>query len=110
MPISISYLSESLVILNSEPRNSIRSISDIKKKIREESLRQPPGMWIRGREYKEFYPYEKRHPNRRDLDAVASIHPIKLTHRSGRAYVLNCLALKQVGISKETGRPSRGFH
>ena len=100
---------ESLVTLNLEPRNSIRSISDIQKKIRETSHQQPPGTWIRGRGYNEFYLAEKRHPNRWDLDAVTSVHPIKLTHRSGNAYVLNSSALKHVGISKETADPPEGL-
>jgi predicted amidohydrolase YtcJ len=40
---------------------------------------------------------------------VTTVHPIKLTHRSGRAYVLNSLGLKLVGISKETADPSEGL-
>jgi hypothetical protein len=100
---------ESLVTLNLEPRNGIQSISDIRKKIREQSQQVPLGTWIRGRGYNEFYLTEKRHPNRWDLDSVTIVHPIKLTHRSGRAYVLNSLALKLVGISKETGDPPEGL-
>lgn len=100
---------ESLVTLNLEPRNGIHSLSDIQKKIREKSQQLPPGTWIRGRGYNEFYLAEKRHPNRWDLDSVTTIHPIKLTHRSGRAYVLNSLGLKLVGISKETADPPEGL-
>lgn len=100
---------ESLVTLNLEPRNNIRSISDIQTKIRETSQQQPPGTWIRGRGYNEFYLAEKRHPTRWDLDTVTPVHPIKLTHRSGRAYVLNSLALKLAGISKETADPPEGL-
>jgi predicted amidohydrolase YtcJ len=100
---------ESLITLNLEPRNGFHSISDIQKKIREQSQQLPPGTWIRGRGYNEFYLAEKRHPNRWDLDSVTTVHPIKLTHRSGRAYVLNSLALKLVGISKETGDPPEGL-
>jgi SpoVK/Ycf46/Vps4 family AAA+-type ATPase len=44
-----------------------------------------------------------------DLDQVAPVHPVKLTHRTGHAYVLNSLALKQVGISKETPDPQDGL-
>lgn len=100
---------ESLVTLNFEPRNNIRSISDIQTKIRETSQQQPPGTWIRGGGYNEFYLAEKRHPTRWDLDAVTTLHPIKLTHRSGRAYVLNSLALKLTGIAKETADPPEGL-
>jgi predicted amidohydrolase YtcJ len=96
---------ESLVTVNLKPQNNVRSISDIQAKIRELSQELPPGTWIRGRGYNEFYLTEKKHPTRWDLDAATVIHPIKLTHRSGRAHVLNSLALKLVGISKETADP-----
>jgi predicted amidohydrolase YtcJ len=69
----------------------------------------PKGTWIRGRGYNEFYLVEKRHPTRWDLDAISTIHPMKLTHRTGHAHVLNSLALKLVGISKETADPPDGL-
>jgi len=100
---------ESLVTLNLEPRKNVRSISDIQDKIRELSKELPPGTWIRGRGYNEFYLAEKRHPTRWDLDLATTAHPIKLTHRSGRAHVLNSLALKLVSISKETADPKDGL-
>ena len=100
---------ESLVTLNLEPRNNVRSISDIQDNIRDLSKELPPGTWIRGRGYNEFYLTEKRHPTRWDLDLATSTHPIKLTHRSGRAHVLNSLALKLVNISKETADPKDGL-
>ena len=102
-------LAESLVALNLEPRNNVRSISDIQKKIGELSKELPPGTWIRGGGYNEFYLAERRHPTRWDLDAAAPSHPIKLTHRSGRAHVLNSMALRLVNISKETGDPPDGL-
>jgi predicted amidohydrolase YtcJ len=100
---------ESLITLNLEPRKGIHSISDVQKKIREQSQQLPSGTWIRGRGYNEFYLTEKRHPNRWDLDSVTTAHPVKLTHRSGRAYVLNSLGLKLVGISKKTADPPEGL-
>ena len=100
---------ESLIALNLQPRNGIRSISHVQEKIREQSQQLPPGTWIRGRGYDEFYLTEKRHPNRRDLDSATTVHPIKLTHRSGRAHVLNSLGLKLVGISKETADLPEGL-
>jgi predicted amidohydrolase YtcJ len=100
---------ESLVTLNLEPRNQVHSISDIQVKIRELSRRLPSGTWIRGRGYHEYSLAEKRHPTRWDLDEATSTHPIKLTHRSGGAHVLNSLALTLVGISKETADPPEGL-
>ena len=102
-------LAESHVTLNLEPHLNVRSISDIQTKIKDLSQKLPPGTWVRGRGYNEFYLAEKRHPNRWDLDQVTSGHPIKLTHRTGHAHVLNSLALKMVGISNETPDPSDGL-
>jgi predicted amidohydrolase YtcJ len=100
---------ESLLALNLQPRNNVRSIHDIQFKIRQLSQTLPPGTWIKGRGYNDFYLEEKRHPTRWDLDVATSIHPIKLTHRSGHAYVLNSLGLKLSNISRETPDPSGGL-
>ena len=107
--IHLHSFAESFIALNLEPHNTVRSISDIQKKIRELSQQLPEGTWIRGRGYNEFYLGEKRHPSRWDLDAISTIHPMKLTHRTGHAHVLNSLALKLVGISKETPDPPDGL-
>jgi len=107
--VHLFAFAESLVTVSLEPRNNIHSISDIQTKIREISQQQSPGTWIRGRGYNEFYLTEKRHPTRWDLDSGTTVHPIKLTHRSGRAHVLNSLALKLAGISKETADPPEGL-
>jgi hypothetical protein len=100
--VHLSSFAESLVTINLGPHNGILSISDIQSKIRQLSQKQPQGSWIRCGGYNEFYLREKRHPTRWDLDVVSAVHPIKATHRSGHAHVLNSLALKLTGISKET--------
>lgn len=100
---------ESLVTLDVKPQNNIRSIADIQAAIQQKSCDAAPGVWIKGRGYNEFYLREKRHPLRWDLDSATTIHPVKLTHRSGRAHVLNSLALRLAGISKETPDPPGGF-
>ncbi len=107
--LHLHALAESHVTLNLEPHHNIRSISDIQNKVRNASQKLPSGTWIRGRGYNEFYLAEKRHPNRWDLDQVTFSHPIKLTHRTGHAHVLNSLALKMVGISNETPDPPDGL-
>jgi len=105
----IPSLAESFAALNLTPRDNVHSISDIQAKIRSFSKECPSGTWIRGKGYNEFYLTEKRHPTREDLDRATSIHPIKLTHRSGHAHVLNSVALRMVGISKETSDPPGGL-
>jgi predicted amidohydrolase YtcJ len=101
--------SETLISLNLSPRENIHSIVDIQTRLLEFAISRPPGAWIRGKSYNEFYLVEKRHPNRWDLDAVTPQYPVKLTHRSGHAHVLNSLALEQIGITPETGDPPDGL-
>ena len=98
--------SERLTIIDLSPRNNVHSISDIRDKIGQISKALPSGTWIRGAGYDEFYLAEKRHPTRSDLDIATSTHPIKLTHRSGRAHVLNSMALRLLNLSKDTADPT----
>lgn len=105
----VHAFAESLVSLNLSRRENVLSIADIQNRIRDCCGTQPPGTWIRGKAYSEFDIAENRHPNRWDLDAAAPFHPVKLTHRSGHAHVLNSLALKRTAITAESGDPPRGY-
>src|SRR4030042_4636326 len=88
---------------------TVKSISDIQDKLRQEAQRIPPGTWIKGSGDNEFYLAERRHPPRRDLHQAAPRHPVKLAHRSMHACVLNSLALSLAGISIETTDPPGGL-
>lgn len=101
-------LAESLVSPDLS-RPAVRSISGIQAKISKAALNIPKGDWIRARGYSEFYLAEKRHPNRWDLDKATCNHPVKLSHRSGHAHVLNSLGLKLAGISIDTPDPPGGL-
>lgn len=105
----IPALAEALVSLDLSSRNTIHSIAEMQEKIRDARCRLPEGSWLRGKGYHEFYLDEKRHPTRWDLDAAAPLHPVKLTHRSGNAHVLNSLALTRVGITSEAEDPPGGL-
>jgi predicted amidohydrolase YtcJ len=96
---------ESLISLDLSPHEGTRTIHDIQNRIRDCSKNQLPGTWIKGKGYSEFHLAEIRHPTRWDLDAAALHHPVKLTHRSGHAHVLNSLALQYAEITAETGDP-----
>lgn len=104
----VSY-AKSFTTLDLSPSDNVFSIADIQSIIHDYSTKNPPNKWIFGRGYHEFYLAEKRHPNRWDLDKVAPHNPVKLTHRSGHAHVLNSMALKLVHISNETGDPTGGL-
>jgi predicted amidohydrolase YtcJ len=69
----------------------------------------PDGIGDRDAQRRVVFLAEKRHPTREDLDRATTLHPIKLTHRSGYAHVLNSAALKIVGISRETPDPPGGL-
>ncbi len=105
----LSAFAHSFLTLNLDRRNNIHSIRDIQARIRKLSQKLRPGDWIRGHGYHEFDLAEKRHPTRWDLDEASTAHPVKVTHRSGHAHVLNSLALSLVGISKESGDPPGGM-
>lgn len=101
-------LAASLLSVDCIP-SSVRSIGELQAQIRQRAEQTPQGRWIRAMGYNEFYLAEKRHPNRWDLDKAAPHHPVKLSHRSGHACVLNSLALKLLGISGETPEPPGGI-
>ena len=107
--LHLRALAESLVTLNIGPASGVSSISHIQERIHHQTLTLPPGTWIRAGGYNEIYLSEKRDPNRWDLDTAAPHHPVKLTHRSGHAHVLNSLGLTNIGISKETPDSDAGI-
>lgn len=102
-------LSESHVTLDLSPQAGIRSISDINSRIHTETKNTPTDGWIRASAYNEVCLTDRRHPNRWDLDAASPDHPVKLTHRSGHAHVLNSRGLAFVGIGIETDDPPGGI-
>ena len=104
----ISAFASSLLSIDCSP-SSVSSIADIQAKIREQAQKLAAGSWIRATGYNEFYLAERRHPNRWDLDEAAPHHPVKLTHRSRHACVLNSLALSLAGISAESPEPPGGL-
>ena len=65
----------------------------------------PPGAWLRAHGYEETMLAERRHPTRAELDAAAPDHPVRLTHRSGHAEVLNSRALALARIDESTPEP-----
>lgn len=85
--------------------SAVRSIADIKEAVRSRAATTPPGTWLSGTGYNEFYLAEKRCPTRGDLDEAAPAHPVVLTHRSLHACVLNSLALSLAGINRDTPEP-----
>ena len=100
----IPAYAEALANIDISPA-SAKSIEDIINIVKQAASRTPAGEWIRCAGYNEFYLAEKRHPLKQDLDRATLSHPVKLTHRSGHAHVLNTPALRLVGIGIEIEEP-----
>jgi predicted amidohydrolase YtcJ len=84
---------------------AVKSITDIKESLRRQAMQTPPGQWLSGHGFNEFYLAEKRYPTCRDIDEAVPDHPVVLSHRSLHACVLNSRALTLAGINSETSEP-----
>jgi predicted amidohydrolase YtcJ len=82
-------------------------IADILSLVKAESDKHPPGTWIKGSRYAEYFLAENRHPTRTDLDQVSPQHPVIIYHTSFHACVLNSMALKLIGIDRSS-EPDQG--
>ncbi|MBU2548762.1 MAG: amidohydrolase family protein, partial [Proteobacteria bacterium] len=85
------------------------SMSDVLDAVKAEADRLPPGTWIKGSRYAEYFLRENRHPTRRDLDPVSPDHPVIIFHTSLHACVLNGRAMKEMGVTRETPTPQGGL-
>jgi predicted amidohydrolase YtcJ len=87
----------------------VRDIAELQVAIKERATHDPPSTWITAVGYDESRLAERHHPTRWDLDKAAGKHPVRLLHRTGRASVLNSLALSLAGIGRETPDPPSGL-
>lgn len=86
-----------------------RSIPEIQAKLREWAQQHPEAPWILGRAYDPHRLEERRHPTRYELDAVSTERPIYVHHVSKHGAVVNSVALKRAGITRETPDPQGGI-
>jgi len=84
-------------------------MADILALVKSEAEKHPPGTWIKGSRYAEYFLAENRHPTKTDLDLVSPQHPVILYHTSFHACVLNSLALKIMDINREAAAPQGGI-
>ena len=86
----------------------IKSIRDVQEAIARRAKEVPAGQWIQGRGWDEGKFTERRLLTARDLDMVASEHPIWLSHTTGHYGVANSAALRLAKIHMERPDPPSG--
>ncbi len=87
---------------------AVRSIADIVGAVAARAACTTPGEWIRGRGYDDHKLAERRHLTRGDLDVVSPEHPVMIRNASGHMCVVNSVALRQAGITRDTRSPFGG--
>ena len=89
--------------------SKVKKMADILALVKEKTEMLPSGAWIRGSRYAEYFLAENRHPTRYDLDQVSPQHPVIIYHTSFHACVLNSMAMKMLGLNRETVSPQGGI-
>jgi predicted amidohydrolase YtcJ len=89
-----------------EPLPELRSLEDVFAYVRKKAQDTPEGKWIVLRYAFPTRLKEARFPTRAELDAVAPKHPV--LYHAGPAGVVNSMALKISGITKDTPDPEAG--
>ena len=108
-----SYLAAATQLANlaSPPVGPVQDIASLKGTLRRyiAQKKPKPGEWVVGLGYDDSLLLEKRHPDRDDLDAVSTEHPILLIHVSGHLVATNSSGLARGGINAETPDPAGGI-
>lgn len=103
----ITALGQTLSLVNLEGTTSYQEI--VKQMKNFIHVKHPtPGEWVMGFNYDHNDLKEKKHPTRALLDEISTEFPVMLTHVSGHMGVFNTLALKELGIDKNTPCPEGG--
>jgi predicted amidohydrolase YtcJ len=87
---------------------SVRSLAEIKAKIRAEASNRATTEWIRGSRYDDAKMAEGRVLSRADLDEVAPDHPVLVLHVAGHWGVVNSRALALGNVDENTPEPQGG--
>lgn len=87
---------------------TVRTIADIVAAVREKAASTPTGQWIIGRGYDDNKLDDRRHPNRHDLDAATTQHPVMIVNGSGHLSAVNSEALRLANITASTDDPIGG--
>jgi len=77
-----------------------RSVEEIVDAIGRRAAETPPGVWVIGAGYDDNKLAERRHPTRRELDAVSPDNPVLLNHTSGHFCVVNSAAMRLARVGE----------
>jgi predicted amidohydrolase YtcJ len=83
-------------------------IDDVKKALKGQAARTPPGHWVRGVMYDDTIFEDERPLNRKDIDEVVKDHPVYVGHRGGHTGVVNSKAFEVADITIDTPDPVGG--
>ena len=89
--------------------SNAKKMGDILALVKARTETLPAGTWIKGSRYAEYFLAENRHPTRLDLDQVSPQHPVIIYHTSFHACVLNSMAMKMLGLTREAASPQGGI-
>lgn len=101
-------LSAVLADLNAPPIADVQTLAQLQAKLAKHAEERKAGRWVLGMGYDDSLLAERRHPNRHDLDAVSTEHPIYIVHVSGHMGVANSKALNMLGITDDSPNPVGG--
>jgi predicted amidohydrolase YtcJ len=88
--------------------NEARDVAGFLDLIRKRAAVTPKGKWIRtSSDWNEWNLAEQRMPQASDLDKATSDHPV-LVRRGGHNDVLNTMAMRLVGLTRDTPTPKGG--
>jgi len=105
--VNVGEFSYNFKLLNlAAPLNP--SIPDLLRRVQARAKETPPGGWVGGKYLDPYALAEQRWPKREELDTATSSHPVILSLRGGNACILNSMALKLSGITKDTPDPVGG--
>lgn len=87
---------------------TVESVARIADRVRERAATLQPGEWVLASGYDDARLAERRHPTRRDLDAVAPENPVFVNRACHHIGVANSRALAAAGITASTPDPEGG--
>lgn len=84
------------------------SLDDLKRRLREQHRKVPPGQWIVGRGWIESRWTPQAFPTKADLDDVVGERPVLLERADGHAIVVSSRALAMAHVDESTPDPAGG--